>query len=77
LLEQGVQVASGETPSPIAIVYSSNSGTLTGAVTNKDDLPAPGALVVLVPDSAPIKNPSNTRLRQPSRYRSFEVKLLR
>jgi carboxypeptidase family protein len=35
LLERGVQVSSGAGPSPIAIVYSSNTGTLTGAVTNK------------------------------------------
>jgi protocatechuate 3,4-dioxygenase beta subunit len=74
LLEQGVQVASGEAPSPIALVYSSNSGTLTGAVTNKNDLPAPGALVVLVPDSSSHQKPERYKTSTTDQYGHFEIR---
>jgi 5-hydroxyisourate hydrolase-like protein (transthyretin family) len=74
LLEQGVQVASGETPSPIAIMYSSNTGTLTGAVTNKEDLPAPGALVVLVPDSSSHQKPEQYKTSTTDQYGHFEMR---
>jgi hypothetical protein len=74
LLEQGVQVASGETLSPIAIVYSSNAATLTGAVTNKDDLPAPGALVVLVPDSSSHQKPEQYKTSTTDQYGHFEIR---
>jgi hypothetical protein len=73
LLERGVQVSSGEAPSPIALVYSSNSGTLTGAVTNKDDLPAPGALVVLVPDSSSHQKPEQYKTSTTDQYGHFEI----
>jgi hypothetical protein len=73
LLERGVQVASGEGPSPITLVYSSNSGTLTGAVTNKDDLPAPGALVVLVPDSSYHQEPESYKTSTTDQYGRFEI----
>ncbi len=74
LLERGVQVASGEAPSPITIVYSSNSGTLTGVVTNKDDLPAPGALVVLIPDSSSRQKPENYKTSTTDQYGHFEIR---
>jgi protocatechuate 3,4-dioxygenase beta subunit len=74
LLERGVQVASGEAPSPISLVYSSNSGTLTGAVTNKDDLPAPGALVVLVPESSPHQKPESYKTSTTDQYGHFEIR---
>jgi Carboxypeptidase regulatory-like domain len=74
LLERGVQVSSGEAPSPITLVYSSNSGTLTGAVTNKDDLPAPGALVVLVPDSHPQPKPERYKTSTTDQYGRFEIR---
>jgi hypothetical protein len=44
LLEHGVQVGSGNVPSNISIVYSSNTATVNGSVTAKDDLPAPGCV---------------------------------
>lgn len=74
LLERGVQVASGEAPSLIALVYSSNSGTLTGAVTNKDDLPAPGALIVLVPDSSSHQKPERYKTSTTDQYGHFEIR---
>ncbi len=48
LLDQGIHINSGAGPSGISIVYSSNTATVNGTVTAKDDLPAPGALVILV-----------------------------
>jgi 5-hydroxyisourate hydrolase-like protein (transthyretin family) len=74
LLERGVQVSSGEGPSPIVLVYSSNSGTLTGAVTNKDDVPAPGALVVLVPDSSSHQKPQQYKTSTTDQYGHFEIR---
>jgi len=74
LLERGVQVSSGEGPSPIVLVYSSNSGTLTGTVTNKDDLPAPGALVVLVPDSSSHQKPDQYKSSTTDQYGHFEIR---
>jgi Carboxypeptidase regulatory-like domain len=75
LLEQGVQISSGAGPASIAIVYSSNSGTVTGAVTNKDDLPAPGAMVVLVPDAgSPQKPPLNYQTSPTDQYGRFEIR---
>jgi hypothetical protein len=55
-------------------VYSSNSGTLTGAVTNKDDLPAPGALVVLVPDSSSHQKPERYKTSTTDQYGHFEIR---
>jgi hypothetical protein len=74
LLERGVQVSSGAAPSPIALVYSSNSGTLSGAVTNKDDLPAPGALVVLVPESSSHQKPEQYKTSTTDQYGHFEIR---
>ena len=74
LLEQGVQISSGAGPGPIAIVYSSNTGTLTGAVTNKDDLPAPGAMVVLIPDAGSHQKPEQYKTANTDQYGHFEVR---
>jgi hypothetical protein len=74
LLEQGVQVSGGGGPGPISIVYSSNTGTLAGAVTNKDDLPAAGALVVLVPDAGSHQNPEQYKTANTDQYGHFEIR---
>jgi 5-hydroxyisourate hydrolase-like protein (transthyretin family) len=74
LLDQGVQISSGAGPGPIAIVYSSNTATLTGAVTNKDDLPAPGAMVVLVPDAGSHQKPEQYKTANTDQYGHFEVR---
>ena len=74
LLDQGVQVTGGGGPGPISIVYSSNTGTLTGAVTNKDDLPAPGAMVVLVPDAGSHQKPEQYKTANTDQYGHFEVR---
>lgn len=57
LIQQGLEVRAGNGPSSIAILYSSNTGTVTGSVTNQDDLPAPGPVIVLVPDNASHQKP--------------------
>jgi 5-hydroxyisourate hydrolase-like protein (transthyretin family) len=74
LLDQGVQISSGAGPASIAIVYSSNSGTVTGAVTNKDDLPAPGAMVVLVPDAGSHQTPEHYKTSPTDQYGHFEIR---
>jgi 5-hydroxyisourate hydrolase-like protein (transthyretin family) len=74
LLDQGIQIASGGGPGPIAIVYSSNTGTLAGAVTNKDDLPAAGAMVVLVPDPGSHQKPEQYKTSPTDQYGHFEVR---
>jgi protocatechuate 3,4-dioxygenase beta subunit len=51
LLKTGTVVSSGDGPGSIEIVYSANTGTASGTVTGADDLPAPGAYVMLVPES--------------------------
>jgi protocatechuate 3,4-dioxygenase beta subunit len=53
LLAQGVLVSSGNAPTSIDLVYSSNTGKASGTVTGADDLPVPGAYVVLVKDNDP------------------------
>jgi hypothetical protein len=50
ILDRGLQVSSGSAPSPIELVYSSNTGMIDGTVTREDGLPASGATVILVPD---------------------------
>jgi hypothetical protein len=55
VLTRGVQVSGGAGPGRIDILYSSESATVNGTVTNKDDLPAAGATVVMIPSDAHIK----------------------
>jgi Carboxypeptidase regulatory-like domain len=74
LLEQGVQVSGGGGPGPISIVYSSNTGTVAGSVTNKDDLPAAGALVVLVPDTGSHQKPEQYKTANTDQYGHFEIR---
>lgn len=73
VLAEGVQVTSGTGPASIAIVYSSNTGTLSGAVTAKDDLPAPGAMVVLIPVAASHLKPNQYETSTTDQYGRFEI----
>jgi hypothetical protein len=74
LLEQGIRVTSGAGPASIAVVYSSNTGTVTGAVTNKDDLPATGVLVVLVPDADSRQKFEQYKTSNTDQYGHFEIR---
>jgi len=74
LLEQGIQISSGAGPASIDVVYSSNTGTVAGAVTNKDELPAPGAVVVLVPDAGSHQKPDQYKTSPTDQYGHFEVR---
>jgi len=74
LLEQGMQISSGAGPASIDIVYSSNTGTVTGGVTNKDELPAPGAMVVLVPDAGSHQKPHQYKTSPTDQYGHFEIR---
>jgi hypothetical protein len=75
LLARGVEISGGTGPGPITIVYSSNSGTVSGGVANQDELPAVGATVVLVPGTvagAPQK-PEGCKRAVTDQYGHFEV----
>ncbi len=74
LLDQGVQVSSGMAPSQIAIVFSSNTGAVNGTVTGKDDLPAVGALVVLVPEGRLYQSLDQYKNTTTDQYGRFEIR---
>jgi hypothetical protein len=54
-------------------VYSSNTGTVNGAVSGKDDLPAPGAIVVLVPDAGSRQKPDQYKTSTTDQYGHFKI----
>jgi Carboxypeptidase regulatory-like domain len=71
----GAEVSSGSAPQQIDIVYSSNSGTLGGTVTNKDDLPAAAATVVVVPEGNPSRiKPEKYKTGVTDQYGHFEIR---
>jgi Carboxypeptidase regulatory-like domain len=74
LLASGLQITSGNAPSTIELVYSSHTGTVGGTVTNSDDLPAAGALVILVPDASPTIDADRTRRSTTDQYGHFEIR---
>jgi protocatechuate 3,4-dioxygenase beta subunit len=74
VLTEGVQINSGAGPASIAIVYSSNTGTVSGAVTTKDDLPAPGSMVVLIPDAASHFKRYDYKTSTTDQYGRFEIR---
>ncbi len=74
LLDAGIQVASGAGPSSIAIVYSSETALVNGTVTRKDGLPAPGALVVLVPIKNSHQKPEEYKTSTTDQYGHFEIR---
>ena len=57
LVSGSLEISSGASPQ-IQIVYSSNSSTLSGNVTENDKFPAGSALVVLLPDESSRKTSS-------------------
>jgi hypothetical protein len=50
-LAGGVVVSEGQGPESLAIVYSSNTGRVTGTVSEPNELPAPGAYVLAYLDT--------------------------
>jgi hypothetical protein len=74
VLARGVTVSDGAGPQRIDIVVSSETGSLTGTVTNKDDLPAAGATVVLVPSSQIRIQRHEYKTAPTDQYGRFEVK---
>jgi 5-hydroxyisourate hydrolase-like protein (transthyretin family) len=74
LLDKGVQIDSGNASSSITVVYSSNTANVNGTVTAKDDLPAAGALVVLVPDLATHQKSDHYRSSTTDQYGRFELR---
>jgi protocatechuate 3,4-dioxygenase beta subunit len=50
ILEKGFTVSGGSARGPLEVVLSSASARIEGAVTDENDLPSAGAVVVLVPE---------------------------
>jgi hypothetical protein len=74
VFEHGLEVSSGAVSGRLDVVYSSNSGSLSGTVTTKDDLPAAGVLVVLVPDPGSHLKPVEYSSVNTDQYGHFEVR---
>jgi hypothetical protein len=74
VLARGVQVNEGAGPQRVDILYSSESGTVTGTVTNKDELPAAGATVVAIPLSPLRMQRREYKTAATDQYGKFEVK---
>jgi len=75
LLKTGLVVSSGDGPGSIEIVYSANTGTTSGTVTGADDLPAPGAYVMLVPESGVRDTEDDTKSAAiTDQYGRFEIR---
>lgn len=74
LLDAGIQVASGAGPSSVAVVYSSETAFVNGTVTRKDGLPAPGALVVLVPLKNSHPKSEEYKSSATDQYGRFEIR---
>lgn len=71
ILDQGLQIVSGSSPSPIELIYSSNSATIDGTVVREDGLPASGAAVILVPDRPRHSRYLNYHERSTDQYGHF------
>ncbi len=74
VLDQGLQINSGTAPSPIELVYSSNSATIDGTVLREDGLPASGAAVVLVSDHFRQSQFSGYHERSTDQYGHFIIR---
>lgn len=51
VLERGLTIAAGQVLGTLEVVIGSPAGRVDGVVLNQDQQPAPGSLVVLIPDS--------------------------
>ena len=74
ILDGGLQISSGTFPSPIVLVYSSNSATIDGTVARGDGLPASGAEVVLIPDRQRSRPSRDYREKTTDQYGHFTVR---
>jgi protocatechuate 3,4-dioxygenase beta subunit len=73
LIAQGLTISGGTGPNEIDLVYSSNTGKLTGTVTDADGLPLPGAYVTLVKDTGPREADSEPKDGTTDQYGKFEI----
>jgi protocatechuate 3,4-dioxygenase beta subunit len=74
ILDQGLQISSGSFPSPIELVYRTNSAAVDGTVLRADGSPAPGAEVVLVPDRERASSFSHYREKSTDQYGHFTIR---
>jgi hypothetical protein len=74
VLDGGLQISSGGFPSPLVLVYSSNSATIDGTVVRDDGLPASGAEVVVIPDRQRPNPSRDYRQKSTDQYGHFTIK---
>lgn len=74
LLDKGLVIASGAAPTSIELVYSSETGKVGGTVKTADDLPAPGALVMVVPDAGVRDGDDTSKTATTDQYGRFEIR---
>jgi hypothetical protein len=79
LLESGLVIESGQAPRSIEIVFSSNTGKASGTVTGADDLPVPGAYVMLIKDAGNKDagtgdNQEDSKSTTTDQYGKFEIR---
>jgi protocatechuate 3,4-dioxygenase beta subunit len=74
ILDQGLQISSGTFPSPIELVYSTNSATIDGTVVRADGSLVPGAEVVLIPDRQQASSFSHYREKPTDQYGHFTIR---
>jgi hypothetical protein len=74
VLAHGLQLNGGVSPGRLDVVYRSDGATLSGTVTNKDDLPAAGATIVLIPAVEPLRGASAYKVAKTDQNGRFEIR---
>ncbi len=74
LLKTGIVVSSGQAPASLELLYSANTGNASGTVTGADDLPVPGAYVVLVKDADAGEDLDDAISTVADQYGRFEIR---
>ena len=74
LFGRPIDVEGGAGPSPLDIVYSSNTADVNGAVATSDSQPGIGALVVVVPNADAPNREARYRTATTDQYGHFDIK---
>jgi hypothetical protein len=73
VLQDGLDLTSGAPRGELVILISAAAGSVNGAVTNGDDLPVAGALVILVPDLIRRKEARLYKETTTDQYGAFKI----
>jgi len=74
VLQNGLDLTAGAPHGSLAILVSASAGTVDGTVTNDDDLPVAGALVVLVPEPSHRKEARLYKQSATDQYGGFKLR---